>query len=166
MAIKYYIEDTYYGQRLASTKGIILMVTQAIFYVLALYMTRKTYPQYVNFDRRIFVSCIWLSSFILLMNCSVHIIYRLSNYFLFFSEILLFALFIKQIYLKTTRNCYQHLILYLFMILCPTLFILRKNCKEDALNPNERFYSNFYPYSSVFDKTIDRNRENIYNYRF
>ena len=158
-----YSESLFYGGHQLNIIGTIFLFVQAFFFILLLYMTSMTYRQYIYLNKRIFASTIWLSSLLLLMQYDMHILYRLSNYFVFFTEIL-YALYCIQTYYRTKRN--YCLLLYIFLIICPTIFAVRSNFKGDPLNPNEKAYSNFFPYSSIFDKRIDKHREHIYDYRY
>ena len=160
-----YSTSEFYSGNHQSLPAKIHLFCKVFFYLYALRFLVKTslYDRFIHINQRIFASMIWLGVLFLLCNFSMHIFYRPYNYCIFFINILT-VLFLKSLTLKIAPR--QRTPVYLCMLTVPFLFAMRSMLLPDPLNPNEPLYANYYPYSSIFDKTIDPHRENIYKDRY
>lgn len=158
-AITYATSDTY-GETHYNWKGVLSIFLQAGIYVGMLFATRKSYSSHVRFNRNTFETLIFFAVILIIMRYSLQIIDRMYNYFHVFT-FLTMALFIKQASLKM-KGGQQQMCTFFLLIFIPILFATRMYVREDSLVESLQFYSRYYPYSSVFDKTEDPKREKIF----
>lgn len=162
--IVYYSSDEWYSENQRSVRNMILQVAKIAYYLaLLLFVTKPVYNRYINIDRRIFSTMIWLGVMFIMCSFSMSIFWRPYNYCIFFTTMLT-VLFMRQIADRVKSEMRPVVHLGLLMLLF--LVSVRSMMLPDPLNNDEHVYSNYYPYSSVFDKTLDKHRENIFKDRY
>ncbi len=124
-----------------------------IFYALgALLFVKKFCPQskILKFEPLVIIGVMTL-----ILQIHVHFFYRYSH---FYSVYIIF--FISSLYVKSWRgfSAFNKSFSFLraFLIILPLLLCLGKHYSSDIRHQ-------YYPYSSIFDKTVDRQRENRIN---
>lgn len=155
-----YANSEMFGLR--NSTGIVSMVTffmKGMFYIYGLYLLRPLYEKYVHFDWKIFSTTCWLSAILNFCFYSMPIFHRPYQYFTIFQSLLFILLFvyIAKRFVKSARAG-----IYILMIFLTTLLGVRKYMKPSGFAEGVSIYARFYPYSSVFDKTINEDRERSY----
>ena len=158
-----YAMSKQYGETDMSWGGILTVFFLPTIYIYLLFHTKQIYTDCVKFNRDLFEATIFMAVSYILLKYSLGIIDRMYNYFHVFT-FLLIILFVKQ-KIATVKMRLQRIPAYMLMMLIPILFACRMYMRKDSLVENLRMYSRYYPYSSVFDKQIDRNRERIFTYK-
>lgn len=152
-----------YGETNLSWKGIFTVFFLPIVYIYLLSHTKKMYIECVNFNRNLFEATIFMAVSYILLKYNLGIIDRMYNYFHVFT-FLLIILFVKQ-KTVTVKMRLQRIPVYMLMMFIPVSFACRMYMRKDSLVENLRMYSRYYPYSSVFDKQKDSDRERIFVYK-
>lgn len=160
--IGYTLSDRY-GNVDFSWKGYLVMFSLPVIYIGILFLTKKNYITCVNISRGIFESAIFFAMVLILLQYSLAIIGRMYNYFHVFT-FLLIALFFRQMYMKV-YGFHQRVRIYLLLMIFPLFFSYKQWIRTDNLVANLKNYSRYYPYSSVFNKEKNVNREMIYTYK-
>lgn len=158
-----YAMSKQYGETDMSWGGILTVFSLPTIYVYLLFHTKQIYTSCVKFNRDLFEAAILMASSYILLKYSLGIIDRMYNYFHVFT-FLLIVLFVKQ-KAETVKIHLLRIPAYMLMMFIPILFACRMYIRKDSLVENLRMYSRYYPYSSVFNKQIDRNRERIFAYK-
>lgn len=158
-----YSQSPMYGETDFNWIGILIIFSLPVLYMIMLFLTKKYYHRYININPQIFNAAIYLSITFILLKYSFIIIVRMCNYFDIFT-FLLIGLFFKSIYVKI-ENFKQRILTFVFLIFIPIFCSYQKKMKKDDLVESEKRYSRYYPYSSIFDKTMDSKREHIFSYR-
>ena len=153
-----YATSVRYGESDYSWKGLLTRFSLPVIYGYILYKVRVEYYNYVKLNWRIFTSAIFIAMTFLVATYALVIIGRMYNYFHMFS-FLLIALYIKSF---CKRYSPQQQVRYAFLLLLIPLGLATNDyLRTDSLADTEKYYSRYYPYSSVFDKSIDNKREVI-----
>lgn len=158
-----YAQSDKYGETDLSWKGILITFTLPILYLGMLFITRKHYHRYINMNPLIFNTTIYLASTLILLRYSLAIIDRIYNYFHVFT-FLLIVLFFNYTYTKI-KNKKQRIGIFISLILIPIFCAYKQYYRTDGLVDTEKNYSRYYPYSSIFNKTKDPQREKIFYYK-
>ena len=154
-----YASSEFYGVNDASIVNTISFLLKGSFYIWGLYKLKPIYQKYVNFDWKIFSTTCWLSSILVFSFYSMPILHRPYQYFSIFQSLLFILLFI---YIAQKFKKPYWASVYIVMICLVTVLGIRKYMKTDRVS-GEYVYYKFYPYSSVFDKTLNRQREKLYD---
>lgn len=162
-AIVSYANSEKYGGRDYNLIGILYNLIRPCALIALLLVFRKECKKYILIDEKLFVSAIWLASIFLLCKFSMPIMERPYNYVCIFTCIL-YSIFYAEI-LSKTKTAYR-LPLQMGLLIISVTISLHNYFGADRLVETEHFYSRYYPYSSVFDKTIDNHREHIFGYRY
>ena len=153
-----YATSVRYGESDYSWKGLLTRFSLPVIYGYILYKVRVEYYNYMKLNWRIFTSAIFIAMTFLVATYALVIIGRMYNYFHMFS-FLLIALYIKSF---CKRYSPQQQVRYAFLLLLIPLGLATNDyLRTDSLADTEKYYSRYYPYSSVFDKSIDNKREVI-----
>lgn len=152
-----------YGETDMSWKGILAVFLLPIMYIYLLFYTKKTYISCVKFNRNLFEATVFMAISYILLKYSLGIIDRMYNYCHVFT-FLLIILFVKQ-KTVTVKMRLQRIPAYMLIMLIPILCACRMYIRQDPLVESLKYYSRYYPYSSIFDKHKDRDREKIFVYK-
>lgn len=162
-SVVYYATNDRYGQTAKSFFQYISIILQCSTYIFMYLKFRKNYSTHILLKSKIFEVGILIFLTLLLCKFSFSILYRFeSSYFYFFGCYLAVA-FTKLLLQRIVKS--QRLVAYLVLIAVPVLFAFNTYY---AVIPNFgsiRRYVRYYPYSSIFDKTLDSKREVIYQIR-
>lgn len=140
-AVTYYMQSDKYGNGGASIFGVLTSI------FIPLFMLYKT-ERYINSKVVGMTICYLL---IQILTTQVFILYRFSNYLCFFVFIL-FSYFTKYAFkqrLKINRFVYLSTVVFIFLLTVKGKF-------------NKDQYIRYYPYTSVFDKKYNQDRESEY----
>lgn len=158
-----YATSKWFGETDMSWKGILVTFTLPAIYIYLLFYTKSFYLNYVRLNRSLFEAAIFMAVSYILLRYSLGIIDRMYNYFHVFT-FLLIALYVKQKSMGT-KNYARRIPVCMLLMLIPILCACRMYTREDSLVEGLRFYSRYYPYSSIFDRTKDAKRELIFVYK-
>lgn len=156
LGIRDYSYNSYYTTSLWNWKGILFCLGRPLFMGILIMYTKSIYNQLIRLDWRIFASSVWLSILLTVCSYSMPIVSRFYNYFHFFTSILLILFIIKTAQRIVTQ---QRVLLYMSFILIFTMWEVREYMRPLSWEPSECWYVRYYPYSSVFDQTLDWHRE-------
>lgn len=159
----FYATSKWFGETDMSWKGILVTFTLPAIYIYLLFYTKSFYLNYVRLNRSLFEAAIFMAVSYILLRYSLGIIDRMYNYFHVFT-FLLIALYVKQKSMGT-KNYARRIPVCMLLMLIPILCACRMYTREDSLVEGLRFYSRYYPYSSIFDRTKYAKRELIFVYK-
>lgn len=145
-------------------KGVIGIFLLISIYIFMNIKCGKIYSSYVCMKKNVIESAIYFSCILISLKYSFRIVYRLYDYFQSFTSLLII------VFVMTLISCYsikKRILLYIICLLIPVFFTIRKYQGSFDLNPDAALYLRYYPYSSVFNPKLDRERElRIYNYYY
>jgi hypothetical protein len=155
--------DFYINSVLASGvlnfKGILSNIIIYIFYPLvSLKFIKSKFKLKVEYEFLIlinFLVCIFM--------IQVGLFYRYFGYFIIF-DILIFSEFAGELYASAAKRFSSNLAVFILPITFSLLIFLQIFTYFASPSGSIKEYSRYYPYSSVFDKSIDENRERLFNY--
>lgn len=151
-----------YGNNDKSTIMYVWMVAQLIVYVFMLHKTQVIYPQYIRLKQDLFQTCVCISLLLACARYGLMILYRVIDYFYFFT-LFLSVIFGKGILIdRIVRR--QKVLVFCVLLLFPLFFGAKTWLSEDIIGEGYN-YSRYYPYSSVFDKSLDPKREKHHQLR-
>lgn len=154
-----YATSQHFGESDYNWKGLLTRFSLPVVYGYMLYKTRGIFAKYVNIEWRIFMSAIFLSMIFMIMVYALVIVGRMYNYFHLFTYLLI-ALYLKSLYNRFSCPIWR-IRCSACLLFVPFFFATMDNLRADILADTEKNYSRYYPYSSVFDKSIDKKREVI-----
>ena len=155
-SMNHYAMNEIYGITHFSWKGILVAWSAPIFWIIMLLAGKSVYETSINLQWKIFSSAIWLSILLNICRYSMPITSRFYNYFHFFTSILLILLIVK-IFQRVIIQ--QRVLMYLIFVFIFVAWQLNNYMDPHPLVPSAPKYVRYYPYSSVFDKTLDSHRE-------
>ena len=161
----FYAGNDSYAINNANWKGMLLAYAKPLFFMVLLCSKKikNLYAGYVNLDWRIFTTAIWMSVILMICNYSMPIVSRIYNYYHFFTTILLCLGCVRISSVSVGRH---RLAMYLMTLMLFSVYPLRHYAAPAPWAvPGEKWYSCYYPYSSVFDRKLDKHREHIFNYK-
>ena len=158
----YAMNDTY-GHVQKSILQYCSIICQFVAYCFMYYKYRGEYSKYILLEDRIFNAGLTVFLLMLLCRFSFAILSRIgASYFYFFGCALAVA-FTKIILRDVVVR--QRLIVYMIMLIIPLSFSCRRYIVHDYIYEENRWYMRYYPYSSVFDKHLDPEREKHHQLR-
>lgn len=138
------------------------MVVLLIAYYFMLHKTRAIYPRYIRLKQDLFQTCVCIYLLLTFTRYSFVILYRTIDYFHFFM-LFLCAMFAKGILIDHIVRR-QKVLVFCVLLLFPLYFgIKEKVFGLDNLGCHN--YTRYYPYSSVFNKFLDPERERQHQLR-
>ena len=162
--VVYYATSDKYGSINKSISQYISIISQFVVYIYMFYRFKKEYQNYILLKPRIFEVGVFIFIIMLLGRFSFTILYRIGNSYLYFWGCMLAVVWTKIILKKIKRK--DRVLAYLAMLLIPVVFALNVYLAYFSISGMEmRWYKRYYPYSSVFDKTIIPEREQLHNSR-
>lgn len=136
--------------------------------ILLFTLEKIEYSKFISLRKDIIEAIIFLYITFQICNFSFGVFYRMSDFFCLISQMLFVVLFM---YLANIIIYKQRCIVYLSMILIPIILVCyiygkyENSIGGDYFTGDVRVYSRYYPYSSIFDKTIDSQREKLHQFR-
>jgi hypothetical protein len=153
--ITMYSTSEWFGNGDLSITNYVWMVAQLGVYVFMFHKTQVIYPQYVRLKQDVFQTCVCISLLLACSRYSFMILYRMIDYFYFFT-LFLSVMFAKGILIdRIVRR--QKVLVFCVLLLFPLFFGAKSWLAIDDLGCY--VYTRYYPYSSVFDKSLDPERE-------
>lgn len=157
-----YATSEWFGNKDLSIINYVWMVAQLIVYVFMLHKTQVIYPQYIRLKQDLFQTCVCIALLLVCARYSLMILYRMVDYFYFFT-LFLSVMFAKGILIdRIVRR--QKILVFCVLLLFPLFFGAKAWLNEDIIGGSYT-YSRYYPYSSVFDKSLDPEREKHHQLR-
>lgn len=142
--------------------GILSTVIQTILYPFVAIICLKRQYNVRSFSME---PMIFLCFTFALLTIPIAIFYRYNNYFMPFAIIAMSEIaFQRKIYLSRKRYVYISRFLLWLIIFTPLLFLKIYGYNSSVKGSNLKEYMRYYPYSSIFDKEINRNREALFTY--
>lgn len=163
MVFNYATSDKY-GNSEKSIWNYLSLVVHFCAYLYMLAKCKHIYFKYIFLKQDIFNTLIFIYIVIFLSRFSFTILYRLGVSYNYFFTCLLSVVFCKEFLIKTIKKR-QRVFVYLILLLIPIGFAYKAYFVSDFPEGICRWYSRYYPYSSVFDKTIDPKREKHHELR-
>ena len=161
LRITAYSTSEWFGNRDKSIINYVWMVMQLIAYVFMLHKTQMIYPQYIRLKQDLFQTCVCISLLLACARYGLAILYRGIDFFYFFT-LFLSVMFAKGILIdRVIRR--QKVMIYFILLLFPLFFGTKSYLSKDDLECYT--YTRYYPYSSVFDKHLDPEREKHHQLR-
>lgn len=154
--------DSSLSSSVLNINGIISVVLQNILYpfLSIVYLKRQYNIKNLNIEPMVFLCFV----FALLM-IPIAIFYRYNNYFMPFSIIVMSEIaFQQKIYLFKKRYVYVSRFLFWMIIFAPLFFFKIYGYNSSVKDSYLKEYMRYYPYSSIFDKKTDVNREKLFIY--
>lgn len=158
--IENYANSDVYGSVNKSVVQYISLICQIGAYLFMFYKYRNTYYKYITLKRDIFESGLVVFIIILLCRFAFVILHRVGTTYFYFWGCYLAVVFTKIIINRTKSS--QRLALYMIMLIVPMIYALHGLLVNDVSYKNNKMYMRYYPYSSVFDKTLNSDRERIH----
>lgn len=154
--------DSSLSSSVLNINGIISVVLQNVLYpfLAIVYLKRQYNIKSINIEPMVFLCFV----FALLM-IPIAIFYRYNNYFMPFSIIVMSEIaFQQKIYLFKKRYVYVSSFLFWMIIFTPLFFFKIYGYNSSVKDSYLKEYMRYYPYSSIFDKKTDVNREKLFIY--
>lgn len=127
------------------------------------YKYRGEYSKYILLKDRIFNSGLTVFLLILLCRFSFAILSRIGASYSYFFGCALAVAFTKIILRHIVAR--QRVIVYMIMLTIPLFFSCRVYMLHETIYEENRWYMRYYPYSSIFDKTKNPQRESLHAIR-
>lgn len=162
-AVLMYANSEMYGQSDLNWKGTLLNLMKPIFLIIMMLALRKKCKSIILINNELFSTAIWLAVIFSLCKYSMPIMERPYNYMCIFTCIL-YSIFYMNIVSKVVER--YKICVQIGISMCLAMLSIYNYHRSDGLAETERYYSRYYPYSSVFDQTEDKHRERIFNNRF
>lgn len=161
-----YTNSDMYGNAEKSALNYISLILYIVSYSIMLYKVRGKYlNSNINLNKKIFDVCVFICMYLLCIRFSFAIVYRIGlNYYYYFTCILSVA-FLKVVLLNRI-NKKQRILFFCFFIIVPICLSYRSYFTLNLESGAEILqYKKYYPYSSVFDRNFDKERERLYQIR-
>lgn len=159
-----YATSDRYGNIDRMSINYISLVMHFIVYVFMFYKCRNIYSKFILLRRDLFDTLIFICIILLLCKFSLGILYRIGVNYHYYFTCLLAVMFTKGLLIDTIKKK-QRVLVYLILLIIPLVFTCRTYLVFDFMYDSIRWYSRYYPYSSVFDKTMNIKRERLHQYR-
>lgn len=140
------------------------LIVQFFAYLFMLYKIRNISLNYILLKRYLFDTGVFVCIVLLCVRYSFAIAYRVAVDYNYFFTCFLSVVFTKVMLIDKIRN-EQRIFVYFILLLVPFFLSCRIYWGEDQLYENNRFYSRYYPYSSIFDRNFNFEREKLHQLR-
>lgn len=141
----------------------IWLVIQFSAYLYMLYKCEKVYSKYILLNEDVFNTLIFVSVSILCLKYSVSIFYRIGENYNYFITCILSVMFTKDVLIGKVIKIQRVFVFIIFLLIPLSISFKQYIFKEPQFD--NRWYSRYYPYSSVFNKFIDPSREKQHQLR-
>lgn len=140
------------------------LIIQFFAYIIMMYKCKNIYTNFILFRRELFNSGMLICIVLLCLKYSFLILYRIGLNYNYFFTCVVAVMFTKGILIEKIKKS-QRAFVYFMLILFPLFFCCKFYFSKDYVYEFNYWYSRYYPYSSVLDKTFDYNREKLHNNR-
>ena len=161
--LTYSVSDKY-GSLDKSVINYISLFIQVVVYLFMLYKSKNIYKKYVFLKWRMFSSLVVACVILLICKFSFTILFRIQLSYNYLYTCIVAVVFSKGVLIDSVLKR-QRVFVYLVLLIVPFLFAFKQYYMFDRLCDNYRWYIRYYPYSSVFDKTINLEREKHHTFR-
>lgn len=138
-----------------------ISVRYVLYPIIAVYIIRKSH---IVLNKNL-EALLYISFVIVILSFNIRILYRYSNYLMPFSIIAIAeCCYLSKMYVSRRKYlCNRYFALWL-LVLFPISFLQFHEYWHNVDNTPYKTYMRYYPYSSIFTKSIDSNRENLFYY--
>lgn len=129
-------------------------------YIAAIAVKRQKHISFLPMESMVFLCFVFA-----LLSIPISIFYRYNNYFMLYS-IIVVANFIysERVYLTKTIYFKCRSFLFWVLILFPMFFLKFYGYTASVKGSRYKEYMKYYPYSSIFSKKMDKDREAVFSY--
>ena len=153
-------EETDLAGSVLNINGILSTVIQTILYPFVAIVCLKRQYNVRSFSME---PMVFLCFTFALLTIPIAIFYRYNNYFMPFAIIAMSEIaFQRKVYLFKKGYVYVSRFLFWMLIFTPLLFLKIYGYNSSITGTYLKEYMRYYPYSSIFDKEINRNREALF----
>lgn len=153
-----------YGNTEKSIVNYMWLILQFLSYIFMLYKIDGIYSKSVLMKRDLFDVGVFICVVLLCIKYSFLIVYRIGGNYNYFFTCLLSVVFTKELLLAKVKYA-QRIFVYIILLIIPLFFCFKLYLNEDYVYENNRWYFRYYPYSSVFDKSLNYDRERLHQFR-
>ena len=159
-----YAMSDQYGSIDKTIMNYISLIMHFFTYIFMLYKCKKVYPKFILLKRDLFDTFIFICILLLLGKFSFTILYRIGINYNYYFTCLLAVIFTKGVLIEHIRK-QQRVFVYLVLLIIPLSFTYKVYFEFTFDFPGHRAYSRYYPYSTIFDKTRNYQREKLHQFR-
>ena len=157
-----YSMSSNYGNIGKSIVNYLWLIVQFLAYIFMLYKVEKIFPEYIYLERNLFKAGIFICITLLCLRYSFLIVYRIGLNYNYFFTCFLAVVFAKELLINRVK---QRLLVFGLLLIIPLFFSLKLYIEDDYMYENNKWYSRYYPYSTILDKTFVREREMLHGFR-